>query len=266
MKTPIMAISLFLFCFSQINVLGQDLGCSNKRMSLTATEESEATALNKAGARAYLNKEYDRALQLFTEATERFPNDYRSWNNLAVYYSDFEKEHSKAIPLYERSICLNAEFSSSRMSLGTAYYYLEKYEDARIQLRKALAINPRSTKARCNLSIVLIRMKKYNSAIAVLREPKEFPYDAIYMNNLGAAYLYKKKYDEAAKYFKQAIKIDSGNTIFHFNLGITYLSQKKKRLAVDQLKILQTTDAHRANLLYKGIYADKLLFVEDMIK
>jgi tetratricopeptide (TPR) repeat protein len=266
MKTPILISIFVLFLLPKVVVLGQDLECSTPRKPLTETERDQSTTLNKEGSRAYINKQYDKAFQRFTEAADRFPDDYRAWNNLAVYYSDIAKEYQKAIPLFRRSICLNPAFSSSRMSLGTAYYYLENYKEAREQLLKSLEINPNNTKARCNLSIVLIRMKKYTSAIEVLTETAQMPYDSIYINNLGAAYLYKKDYKKAAKYFKQAIKIDPKNTIFHFNLGVTYLSQKKKELAISQMKILQASDAYRADLLYKGIYADKLLFVEDVIK
>lgn len=232
--------------------------------SLSSNDMTASTKLNKIGSKQYRENRFDEAFETFQLAAERFPNDYRAWNNLAVLLSEVHKDYPKSIEYFEKSICLNPNFYSSRISFGTAYYYLGKFDDASRQLEKAIELNADSITARSNLALVYIKLRRYKHAVKILTDGRRsIPNDAIYLNNLAAGYLYCKKYTQAIQYFEHIVTMEPQNTMYRFNLGIAYLQGDKKEKAIAQMKIIQNIDTSRAELLYQGIYSDKILFLQD---
>ena len=87
-------------------------------------------------------------------------------------------------------------------------------------------------------------------------------------NNLGYVYEYLGRFEEAIKYYKQAIKIKPDFVLAHENLanlvdaryrsGITHLKNGNKDSALKEYEILKTIDANMANELLKIINKDKM--------
>ncbi len=108
--------------------------------------------------------------------------------------------YDEAIVEYKKAIEMNPEHSSAYYALGVAYSYGKKmYDEAIVAYRKAIEIDPSSAKAHCYL---------------------------------GVAYHNKGMYDEAIVEYKKAIEISSSFTEAHHGLGTAYYAKREYRLAI----------------------------------
>ena len=105
--------------------------------------------------------------------------------------------------------------------LGNLSQDLNNDTNASFFWQKALMMNPEFDKAHYNLANVLLKEKKYNTAIKeyklAIKYKKDFPY---YYYNLGCAYLGLKEYKEAKSAFEKAIRLKSDEANFYYNLAI----------------------------------------------
>ncbi len=60
--------------------------------------------------------------------------------------------------------------------------------------------------------------------------------------------------DKEIESYKQAIRIDPDNAIFHYYLGIVYVFLNDKGSAIEQYKILKNLDSELANELFNIMY------------
>ena len=97
--------------------------------------------------------------------------------------------------------------------LGEVYLGNEQYEDSRRSLMKSYELNSKD-------------------------------YTSLY--KIGLCNYKLSEYENAALYFKRALKIESEDTNSHFMLGIAYINLDKKREAVKQLNILYMLDCFSA--------------------
>ncbi|MEI6157891.1 MAG: tetratricopeptide repeat protein, partial [Atribacterota bacterium] len=67
-------------------------------------------------------------------------------------------------------------------------------------------------------------------------------------------YLDREQYQEAKKYFQQAIDLNPDYNFAHFNLGRTYQALGEREKAYNEYKILKKIDAGLAEKLLDKIY------------
>ena len=84
-------------------------------------------------------------------------------------------------------------------------------------------------------------------------EVRKYPDDADAHNNLGYAYRYSGKYEEAIESLKQAIRIDPDDADAHYNLGDAYLQLNDRGSALEQYEILKNLNTEWANELFDEI-------------
>lgn len=98
-----------------------------------------------------------------------------------------DEEYKKAIVMLQSLSSRYPELSGPLVNQGIAYLKLEKYEDAREVLEKALEVNERNPYAH---------------------------------NNLGVALRELGKFDEAQEHYREALELDPKYARAHFNLGV----------------------------------------------
>jgi len=103
---------------------------------------------------------------------------------------------------------------------ATAYYYAKRYEEAELELREVLRINPDLAEAHNNLGVLLYNLERYEEAEDEYREAIRIdPDDAAAHNNFGNLLKDLERYDEAGKEYGEAIRIDPDLAEAHYNLG-----------------------------------------------
>jgi cytochrome c-type biogenesis protein CcmH/NrfG len=108
-------------------------------------------------------------------------------------------------------------------TLGNTYYDQAIPDQARQNYEKAVALDPKMSKARVNLAMLLAETGEPDSARAMLEAViKADPKDSRALTNLGMICYNLKDADTAVKYYTTAIQADPKNPEAHYNLGVAF--------------------------------------------
>jgi superkiller protein 3 len=143
-------------------------------------------------------------------------------------------------------------------ALAHAEIYFQEGNRGKAQefLRKAIAANPRDSRAYHKLGILFILERKYDDAIPQLKKHVELdPRSATGFYDLGDAYFKKQMYNEAINAFTQAIQKDSGKAPAYFDAAQCYekLGQKQDALKYYKLFVARFPSAPRAPMAKQKI-------------
>jgi Flp pilus assembly protein TadD len=142
----------------------------------------------------------------------------------------FEKtgNQGSALGAYKRAIALDQKNESYRFKFALLLLAGDRRDEAIVQLRELLAINPNSAPALLQLGDLHLRSNRWSEAIAALRR-----YTALRRTdftgyfNLGVAYDYSSKFKEALEQYAEAEKINANDAATKNNVGRIYFKQGK---------------------------------------
>lgn len=112
-------------------------------------------------------------------------------------------------------------------NMGTNYASKQLFQEAIVEYKKAIVLNPNYKDAYNNLGNCYLELKNYDNAIKMLQ--KAITLDSNYNEayyNLGNTYTYQKYYDNAIKMYKKAILLNPNYKEAYYNLGHCYLFNK----------------------------------------
>lgn len=92
----------------------------------------------------YLIKKYDGAIVNFRKAIQLDPNNASAHNNLGFTYAEINLNITEATVECRKAIALNPKSAAYRDSLGWVYFVAGQYNEAVVELQKALEINDRN--------------------------------------------------------------------------------------------------------------------------
>ena len=158
------------------------------------------------------------------------PRLARPVHNLASDYYEKNGEYEKALLLYKRALELESPYIinsnvPSLVSISNIYYRKGDYEKAAEYSHKALDADPKNIKARYNLTLSLIKTKKYTVAldnIDVLLKANPKYYD--YCNLKGMILIHLKRYEEALGILNFGLQQYPDNINGLYYSGIAYRS------------------------------------------
>ena len=143
------------------------------------------------------------------------------------------------VTLFEHAILVTENQTPSFVivynNLGHALASEKRYEEAVMQYRQAIKINPHYSKAHNNLGHALSELKKYDEAIEHYQ--KAISIEANYAeayNNLANALGKKGKIKESIAYYNEAIRFKGDYAEAHFNLGVALSRQSRSKEAIAQ--------------------------------
>ena len=181
-----------------------------------------ATDYQGEGLKALEAKQYDQAVQLFTQAVQTDPADYSAHFHLALSFS-----------------------------------MLGKDAEAISELQKTLELKPGLYQAELNLGIVLLRQKRAKEAIphfdaAVQAKPKEFRAQWY----LGEALLSADEPARAEPHYQAAIEIDGKSAAAQLGLGRSAARQNRLSEAAEHFRKAAELDASFSDALLElaGLY------------
>jgi len=152
--------------------------------------KNDATKASFDAARAaLLAKNYDEAIRLFKEASEKDPTQHVIFANLADAYSQ-SKKYDDSVAAYKKAIELKPDEAAYYNNLGIALGNSGKIDEATQNLQKAAELNPAGA-----------GQSYYN---------------------LGAVLTNKGRTKEAADAFKKSIEFNPQNAPAYYQLGISY--------------------------------------------
>jgi tetratricopeptide (TPR) repeat protein len=165
----------------------------------------------------------EKAIEKFSKAVEKAPEDSESWYNLGLAYYK-AKKNDDAAKAMAKSVEINGKNANAHAWLGVMYLALDKGADAVKEFEAALAIDPTLTAARGNLAQAYYTAGRWDDAIAAYKElakAKPENVDAVY-TQLGNAYLKKGDVEQAIRWFEKTVEADPNDATGQYNLAVTY--------------------------------------------
>lgn len=179
---------------------------------------------------------YAEAAESFNQAIKVNPNDANSYARLAMAYSALLK-HKEAIVVYKMALQIN------RSVLDAPAYYmwghsnlaLEKTSDALSAFKQALAIT---------------RAEAVNPE---RKETQRYPSVEQLHYGMGIAYLNSRRFANSIDELKQVVTLNPKNADAYYALAIAHLSNRNRREAEIQQKILRSLDPDMAQKIATAI-------------
>jgi len=224
----------FYFATGNINkgaILKNEVIANNSEVkkatsSRTVTDVSQqsrdkAKSLLDEGHIAYGEKNYAKAITLYTNAIQENPNydDGYYWRASAYYAHEKYKE---SIPDYNRAIELNPNNEQAYYYRSMSNYSLKAYSEALPDLDKAIELNPDVASMHYYRGDVKYRLEKYEEAIVDFSQSVELnKNDGYTFHGRANCYYMLKKYKEAKIDFTKAIELlPDDESTFKFYRGI----------------------------------------------
>jgi tetratricopeptide (TPR) repeat protein len=117
------------------------------------TSPSGQNAHNNLGDVYARNKNYPKAVEEFTKATQINPNYADAYHNLANTYQTIGQT-DKAIENYQKALSINPNIWQSWQNLASIYYEAGDLGKADEAIKKAIALNPESQDLKNNMTTI----------------------------------------------------------------------------------------------------------------
>jgi len=126
-----------------------------------------------------------------------------AWNSLAymTYHDDYDFKGAEGY--FKRALELNPNYATGHFWYSELLCFLQRFDDAFDEAKKAMELDPVSM---------------------------------IINNNLGMVYFYARRYDQAAAQYRKAVDMDPGSGVGHLYLGYAYLQMKKFSEAMEEFE------------------------------
>jgi tetratricopeptide (TPR) repeat protein len=202
------------------NRLQQKLSAdAKKHMSAAESTSPEAYQLYLKGRYMIIgsNREMDRAIEYFQQATELDPNFALAWAGIAegltlqayLTFGTRAELLDEAKEALAKAISIDPDSPNTLVAKGLIDFYFDwNWDGALTSLRRAIEINPGFAPAHTRLTDVLIAMTRLDDAEAsALRAVELDPLSVGPTHDLGFAYFLNGKYDAAAAEFGKAVEL-----------------------------------------------------------
>ena len=198
-------------------------------------DEQIPTALIIRGEIEMSTGDYHEAISSFKQAIKTDPNNTAAMSLLSRTYA-LLKNKEKTLLYANKAVKISPTLAGYN-NLATTYTLLGLYDEAMLNFKKVLEINPRSATAYYNLGLIYIKRKDYEEGINFYQkavEQKPDYLEAYY--KLGIAYEALNKPLKAAVYYQKTLALDPKNMLAHFALGNAFLKSNQAELALLEYK------------------------------
>ncbi|MCV9385140.1 tetratricopeptide repeat protein [Reichenbachiella ulvae] len=167
-----------------------------------------------------------------------------------------EKEYEAALQSFSQAIARDADHFDAYSNRGIIQYHLGAYDQAEADLRQALEIHQNEPYVLNSLALVLAEKGELNSADSLINLAMGMvggqPY---FINNAGYISLLQGKLDESDSLIRKSLKIDEDNPYAYENLGKWYLAvDSTDQAKASFAKALELDSAMEESLeLYQGL-------------
>ncbi len=175
------------------------------------------------------------------EKTEN--KEWMRWNNYGIGLLD-ALQYPAAVHAFERVAALRPDYADAFTNMAVVEVSWEKYDDAKANLAKALALLPGDPRALYYRAIVERQASQIKEAIVDLQAVLEkYPRSKDALRELGFSYFQQHDYREARDMYERVQVIDPDDLAAHYELAILYrrLGDKAKS-AIESAKFADQKD------------------------
>jgi serine/threonine protein kinase/tetratricopeptide (TPR) repeat protein len=162
-----------------------------------------ALALEHEGKITEAEKAYQQAIQAH-------PNSRFSYNMFGVFYNR-RAQYGKALEMFQKVIQIAPDWYGTYVNIGSIYSNMGQYQKAIEPLQKSIAIRP-SYPGYVNLGATYFGLGKFDDAAQAYQEALKLdPQQQLTWGNLGAAFYYGGKKNQAVEPLRKAIALASAD-------------------------------------------------------
>ena len=232
--------------------------------SAVRLDEEYGPPHNNLGALYYGLARFSDARKQFVEALERDPDNLLMRRNLraAQYARRSKREIRAALPAVRREhpgliqrtqsdlievVFLmpheRAEQATQHAKRGDSFLARKMFEDAVIEYRKAIAIDPYNASIVSRLGISYHQQQRLDEAARQYRNVlKMNPYYLEAVSNLGSIEYVRGRYDRAISYYNEAMEIRPGSAGVLQNIGSCLFAMERYREGFQAYRLALETD------------------------
>jgi tetratricopeptide (TPR) repeat protein len=228
---------------------------------MTSHYSKDAVLFNNIGATYFGLKIYDKAENAIRRAVV-LNNHPAFLTNLSILY-DQQGRINEAITMAQRAISQAPKYVRARTLLCGLMITSKRDADAILCYDETSKITTLDALDQTYYAVALFRSKNFDKAISVLTPliKSEQP-TSLMFNTLGNAYYMKKRYTQAADALKRAVEIEPDSAMLRYNLALCLTATNNRAGALSQYSLMKQEDPALADQLYKYLYRDKIVFVD----
>ena len=180
----------------------------DKAVALAPTA-SEGERLMIEAVQANVDNNPVKAVELYEQLVEKFPNDKRARQDLGGVYGGQDKD-DMAIAQYEKAIEIDKDFASAYNSLGYAYIQKEEYEKSEEAFKNYIRLIPDKANPHDSIADLYTRMGRHGNAIEHFKKSVELnPKFVGSQRKIGRNLVFMGKYVEAREAFNKAMEMEN---------------------------------------------------------
>jgi tetratricopeptide (TPR) repeat protein len=187
---------------------------------------TKAVDLGNAGAEGHIclgllengTGKYEQAAEQFQHAVQLDPANDRAYINLADAYQHLN-QLDKAEETFKRAIAVRPQYWRVYSLLGGFYLNQAQYDRAEAMFRHSTELDPDSYLAFNNLGGALLYEGKNDEATKAFEKSIAIRPNLMAYSNVGAAQFNLRRFQDSARSFKEALKIDSSDYQTWADLG-----------------------------------------------
>ena len=167
---------------------------------------------------------------------------YATMANSYIALGSFLSPHEtfpKAAAAARKALELDETLSDAHRALGSYKLNYEwNWPEAERELKRAIELDPSNDGAHSEYGSYLITIGQFDEAIALRKRASDLagPSAAPVIANLGNAYLYARRYEEAIKQYQRVLELNPRMARGHVALGMTYALMGKHEEAIAEIK------------------------------
>jgi len=217
----LLGLLLLAFLYNPIDTIGNIITPQNE------TNQQRYPDKKAEALKYYADKNYHKAIEIWTEILQLDPNDASTANNIGTAYRQL-RQPEIALDYARKAIELSPDYAHPYYSVGLAYYDLRNFDKAKEAFEEAIKRGYKPGGANYNLGLSFYHLRQYPKAREAFLQAIEKEYDlSSSYHQLGLTEYGLEEYKGAAKAFEKAVKIAPSAHGTHYYLGLCYLELKK---------------------------------------
>jgi len=208
----------------------------NKAIALNPQSPSAHSMLGKT---YFALREYEKAAAELKVALEFGSNDFDTSFTLAIAYLQ-QRQFTEARRVFDWMLQHFGDRPELHVVIGRAFRVAGRLPEAIDEFKKAIALNPRLARVHDNLALAYLMNEGASRLVDAEREFKteliSNPDEFFANYYLGIVYIFQRKWELAIAFLKNASRVQADNPDPYFQLGQAYQELQKHDQAIAALK------------------------------
>lgn len=147
------------------------------------------------------------------------------------------RDYERALQHFSKAVIKNPEDAKAHQFLGTAYYWLGRVGEAETEFRESLRLDEKDAQSHLLLGIVHAWKGDVDGAYRSFQRAGELsPQRADIQMNLGSVEESLGRYPDALKHFRKAVELDKSHPLYRYQLGMLYRRLGREEEAAGELR------------------------------